>query len=80
MALSRVTLHGYFGREIAVEKQIQIPMRRVDETVRVSITVKDDRGFTHYYEEVVTTPAAVRDAYNLMVHRAPTVGIRPTAS
>lgn len=42
-------------------------------TVRASLVVHDDRGFTHYYEDVVTTPSAVRDAYGHMVRSAPTV-------
>lgn len=46
------------------------------DTVRVSVIVNDSRGFTHYYEDVVTTPAAVRDAFDLIVRRAPSVGGR----
>ena len=38
--------------------------------VRVSLVAKDDRGFTHVYEELETTPAAVRDAFDLMARRA----------
>lgn len=38
--------------------------------VRVSLVVRDDRGFTHYYEELETTADAVRDAYDLMARRA----------
>lgn len=34
--------------------------------VRVSVVVRDDRGFTHVYEELETTPTAVRDAFDLM--------------
>lgn len=34
--------------------------------VRVTMVVKDLRGFTHYYEELETTPDAVRDAFDLM--------------
>lgn len=49
-----------------------------DDTVRVSIVVNDSRGFTHYYEDVVTTPAAVRDAFDLLVRRAPTVASSST--
>ncbi|MCZ4302517.1 hypothetical protein [Microbacterium oxydans] len=55
-------------------EQIQIPIDGAVETVRVSMVVKDDRGFTHYYEDVVTTPEAVRDAFDLLVRRAPSVG------
>lgn len=55
-------------------QQIQIPVDDAVETVRVSMVVKDDRGFTHYYEDVVTTPEAVRDAFDLLVRRAPSVG------
>lgn len=39
--------------------------------LRVSLVAKDDRGFTHIYEEVETTPAAVRDAFDLMARHAP---------
>lgn len=39
--------------------------------VRVSLVVRDERGFTHYYEEVETTADAVRDAYDLMARRSP---------
>ncbi|MFF7292801.1 hypothetical protein ACFY9N_09740 [Microbacterium sp. NPDC008134] len=38
--------------------------------VRVSLVVRDERGFTHYYEEVETTADAVRDAYDLMARRS----------
>lgn len=41
--------------------------------VRVSLVVRDERGFTHYYEEVETTADAVRDAYDLMARRSPAV-------
>lgn len=54
-----------------MSQQISLPPRNLDETVRVSIVVRDDRGFTHYYEDVVTTPGAVRDAFDLMTRRAP---------
>ncbi|MFJ2503704.1 hypothetical protein [Microbacterium sp. NPDC087592] len=37
----------------------------------MSLVAKDDRGFTHIYEEVETTPAAVRDAFDLMARHAP---------
>lgn len=40
------------------------------ESVRVSVIVKDSRGFTHYYEELETTPDAVRDAFDLMARRS----------
>jgi hypothetical protein len=63
-----------------VGKKIQLPVRVVDDTVRVSVVVEDDRGFTHCYEDVVTTPAALREAFHLMVRRAPTVGGRSAAS
>lgn len=59
-----------------MEKHAQMSTTVADETVRVSLIVKDDRGFTHYYEEVVTTPAAVRDAFDLMVKAAPTTNDR----
>lgn len=39
-------------------------------TVRVSLVVRDERGFTHYYEELETTADAVRDAYDLMARRS----------
>ncbi|MFK3833582.1 hypothetical protein [Microbacterium sp. NPDC087868] len=42
-------------------------------TVRVSLVVRDERGFTHYYEEVETTADAVRDAYDLMARRSSAV-------
>lgn len=38
--------------------------------VRVSLVVRDERGFTHYYEEVETTADAVRDAFDLMARRS----------
>lgn len=57
----------------------QPPTIGLESTVRVSIVVRDERGFTHYYEDVVTTPDAVRDAFNLMVQRAPTQS-RPVAA
>lgn len=62
-----------------VVQRTQTPGLRTAETVRVSVTVKDDRGFTHYYEDVVTTPEAVRDAFDLMARRAPTTGASSTA-
>lgn len=40
------------------------------EPVRVSVVVRDSRGFTHYYEEIRTTPNAVRDAFDLMSRAA----------
>lgn len=43
--------------------------RTGEEATRVSVIVRDDRGFTHYYEDVVTTPEAVRDAFYLMGRR-----------
>jgi hypothetical protein len=48
-----------------------MPMRSQPRTVatglvRVSLVARDDRGFTHVYEELETTPAAVRDAFDLM--------------
>lgn len=42
--------------------------------VRVSLVVRDDRGFTHIYEELDTTPAAVRDAYDLMARQSTPAG------
>jgi hypothetical protein len=53
--------------------------------LRVSLVAKDDRGFTHIYEELETTPAAVRDAFDLMARHtlrgesaeAPTTERRP---
>jgi hypothetical protein len=39
--------------------------------------VKDDRGFTHIYEELETTPAAVRDAYDLMARRSTDPDLTP---
>ena len=51
-----------------------VPDHEVGDTVRVSVVVKDQRGFTHYYEDVVTTPDAVRDAFDLMARRAPATG------
>jgi len=44
--------------------------RHVDEIVRVNVVITDSRGFTHYYEELETTPAAVRDAFDLMARAA----------
>lgn len=41
-----------------------------DDTVRVTVIVNDSRGFRHYYEELETTPAAVRDAFDLMARAA----------
>lgn len=46
------------------------PRSTVGARVRVSLVVKDDRGFTHIYEELETTPTAVRDAYDLMVRES----------
>lgn len=40
-------------------------------TVRVSLIARDERGFTHYYEELETTADAVRDAFDLMARRSP---------
>ena len=54
-----------------MSQQISLPTRKVEETVRVSIIVRDDRGFTHYYEDVVTTPGGVRDAFDLMARTTP---------
>lgn len=51
----------------------QMDSHVVNELVRVSVIVRDDRGFTHYYEDVMTTPGAVRDAFDLMIRCAPTV-------
>lgn len=45
--------------------------------VRVSLVVKDERGFTHIYEELETTPAAVRDAYDLMARLSVPAGLAP---
>lgn len=39
--------------------------------VRVTVIVNDSHGFTHYYEELETTPSAVRDAFDLMARAAP---------
>lgn len=51
------------------------PIPQDEPTVRVSVIVRDSRGFTHYYEELDSTPAAVRDAYDLMArHRSPEMG------
>lgn len=61
---------------VFVAHQTQIPANSAEETVRVSIRVSDDRGFTHYYQDVVTTPDAVRDAFALLLRRAPSVGDR----
>ncbi|UPL15689.1 hypothetical protein [Microbacterium galbinum] len=38
--------------------------------VHLALVVKDARGFTHYYEQLATTPAAVREAYDLMARAA----------
>lgn len=48
-----------------------------DEIVHVSVVVKDARGFTHYYEQLATTPAAVREAYDLMARSARDVPASP---
>lgn len=48
-----------------------VPLTASREAVRVSVVVKDARGFTHYYEEIETTPDAVRDAFDLMARRRP---------
>ncbi|KQQ65349.1 hypothetical protein [Microbacterium sp. Leaf320] len=37
----------------------------------MSMVVRDARGFTHYYEEIATTPDSVRDAFDLMVRASP---------
>ena len=47
--------------------------------VRVSMVVRDSRGFTHFYEELESTPDAVRDAYDSMA-RATSVTPRPNES
>lgn len=47
------------------------PPTTAGDSVRVSVIVKDARGFTHYYEELETTPDAVRDAFDLMARRSP---------
>lgn len=49
-----------------------VPLAASREAVRVSVVVKDARGFTHYYEEIETTPDAVRDAFDLMARRGST--------
>ena len=38
------------------------PLMRVpaQETVTVSVVIKDHRGFTHFYEDFVTTPQSAR--------------------
>lgn len=42
---------------------------RSEGAVRVSLVVRDERGFTHYYAELETTADAVRDAHDLMARR-----------
>lgn len=47
------------------------PVPPDERTVRVSVIVRDNRGFTHYYEEIDSTPGAIRDAYDLMARHRP---------